>query len=170
MPEVKVVKKKRGRPARKDVKETTEVEASAEEIPARPKRSDPVRPVRTPIGSRDKLVVKGLPDDKVGRWVNDIDDGSRIQAFLEAGYQFVTTKGLFIGDRSVETGTRDTGSIRTMNVGQGVTAYLMAIDKDWYQEDRDRKHADIRETERSMFENDIKPEDRYGNVNINFNK
>ena len=155
------------RAQRLDVNETTE--DLVEDVPKRPNRDVSPRPTRTPVaGNRDRLSVKGLPEGVVPRWVNDVDDGSRIQLFLDAGYQFVTAKGLMVGDRTVETSTKDTGSIRTKNVGQGITAYLMALDRELYTEDQDAKHAEIDRTESTMFEDSINPEDRYGNINVSF--
>lgn len=155
------------RVTRLDVDETSE--DVVPDVPKRPNRSVDAHPTRTPVaGNRDKLAVRGIPEGKVARWVNDLDEGSRIQMFLDAGYEFVTSKGLTIGDRTVDTSTLDTGSVRTKNVGAGVTAYLMAIDKEFYDEDQQAKYDEIQRTEESMFRDDINSEDRYGKVNIGF--
>ena len=46
-------------------------------------------PNRTPInGSRNKLVLRGVPDHLHPCWVNDTDEGQNVQAYLDAGYSF----------------------------------------------------------------------------------
>jgi hypothetical protein len=93
------------------------------------------KPKRLPIHShRDILTVANLPDDKHGRWV--LDRENRIQIFQEAGYNFVTSKGLVVGDRKVD-GTQEVGDIVCIRgTDDGARLYLMAIDKELFEEDQ----------------------------------
>lgn len=90
---------------------------------------------RIPIHShRDILAVANLPDDKKARWV--LDRENRIQIFQEAGYDFVTSKGITVGDRKVD-GTRETGDIVAIRgTDDGARLYLMAIDRDLFDADQ----------------------------------
>lgn len=98
---------------------------------------------RTPVsGNRDVLNASGIPEGMVGRWVNDEDSSYRIQKFQKAGYEFVTSDGVTVGDRSANS-TNGIGSVVSRPVGGGKTAYLMAQRKDWYEEDQSAKQASI---------------------------
>ncbi len=90
---------------------------------------------RLPIHShRDILSVANLPKDKKGRWV--LDRENRIQIFQEAGYDFVTSKGITVGDRKVE-GDKEAGDIVCIRgTDDGARLYLMAIDKELFDEDQ----------------------------------
>lgn len=110
------------------------------------------RPTRIPVGAnRDVLTVEGIPDGKVARWVNDSE--GRIQKFLEGGYEFVTEDGITVGTRTIDNNElrKKGGSVKSKPMGQGITAYLMAIDKDFYTEDQGVKASEIAENESDMF-------------------
>lgn len=110
------------------------------------------RPNRIPVGAnRDVLTVDGIPDGYVGRWVNDTE--GRIQKFLDGGYEFVTEEGVTVGERTVDNseGREKAGSVKSRAVGQGITAYLMAIKKEWYEEDQTAKASEIAENETELF-------------------
>lgn len=113
------------------------------------------RPKRVPVSqSRDVLSVKNLPEDMVGRWVNDVSD--RVLKFLEGSWEFVTDKGICVGERTVEA-SRDCGQTIRRLVGTGphnepVYAYLMAITKDLYNEDQARKQDEVDSVEEQIYE------------------
>lgn len=130
-----------------------------------------VRPNRVPVsGHRDILTVVGKDDDFVYRWVLDKqEDGSRIQRFALAGYDFVQSENVRVGQDSVYQ-TKNVGSIVRKPSGDGQYLYLMRIPKEWYQEDQDAKARVISEKEGSIAR-ERNPEDKgddgqYGSVKI----
>lgn len=107
------------------------------------------RPERTPVsGARNILNVRGIPDDKVARWVNDVDDN--ILRFKNAGYEFWLDTNVSVGDKTVNTSS-GVGSPVTKPVGNGIIAYLMVQNKDWYNEDQAAKSQELNEQEADMF-------------------
>lgn len=125
------------------------------------------KPRRTSLSSgRNILNVKGLPKDKIGRWVNDTD--TRISDLLERGYTFVEDDTLSIGDPSVDS-SDGVGSRKTKNVGGGVTAYFMVQDKEHYAEDRKYVQDQVDSTESSLRQQSNDPS-RYGKIDITSSK
>ena len=102
---------------------------------------------RVPVsGHRDIMTVKGQDPDYVYRWVNDIDN--RIERFKEGGYETVAQE-VEIGERTVNSSEAPSSTI-SKKVGQGITAYLMKIKREWKEEDRNAKLRAIAETEADM--------------------
>lgn len=101
---------------------------------------------RKPMGGyTQQLTVTGLPDGYRGRWVNN--DGDRIQQALNSGY-IPHLKDGTMGDIEVSGGDLAHEDQWTSKpVGQtefGVlTAYLMLIRNEWYEEHQATKNADI---------------------------
>lgn len=115
------------------------------------------RPKRVPIHKQASvLAVEEAPEGKVGRWVNDTNQGSRVHKFLQAGWEFVTSDGI----TSIE---REAGGVVSRNVGQGITAYFMVIDQDLYDQDQADKEERNKATERAMYEATQRP-GSYGKV------
>ena len=92
---------------------------------------------RTGFGvQRLKLTLDGKTmqrlnaEGKVPRWFNDKED--RIQRALESDYEFVTYDDVKVGDK--EEGDEDRRIKK--HVGRGVYSYLMAIPKEYYDEDQ----------------------------------
>ena len=83
--------------------------------------------------TRNVLTVHGIKDNDeyVYRFVNDT--GDRIQRLWSEGYEFVDKAGKIVGDTTVES-ARGTDSLMKKGVGQGVTAYLMKIPRELYEE------------------------------------
>jgi len=123
------------------------------------------RPKRSSFNSlRDVLATKGLPEGKVGRWVNDTDD--RIYRFAEAGWEFVTDKNIVVGEPTVEANT-EVGAVVCRKVGGGVTAYLMVLDKDEYDAREQERQDAITEQESTMFRDLNSGKDgTYGKVKV----
>lgn len=125
----------------------------------------PERPRRIPVsGPRDVLTVAGKDPNYVYRMVNDVDD--RIERFKRGGYEIVTSEHE-IGMSTVERNTRTGkfGAAVTKQVGGGVTAVLMRIPKEFYDEDQAAKAAEIDKTEAAMRELG-KKQGEYGEVKI----
>lgn len=97
---------------------------------------------RVPFGgSRMKLSFPDNPG-KQRRWVNDV--GGRCELAEQGGYDFVTDEGTKIGDTAVGSGNQDLGSrisrvVGTNPDGSPMRAFLMEIDKDLFESDRNEK-------------------------------
>lgn len=133
-----------------------------ESVEALPKK--PARPTRVPVsGNRDILTVSGKDPNYVYRWVNDVD--GRLDKFNQAGYEPVLHDDLIkIGMRTVDASSQ-LGSVVTKKVGLGVTAVLMRILKEYYDEDQLTKQNAIDELEAQMREQPNR-EGFYGSVEI----
>lgn len=112
---------------------------------------------------RNVLTVDNISNDKVPRWVNDVDN--RISDMLDRGYEFVPASAVSVGDISVENTDKNIGNWKTKNVGKGITSYLMVQRKEWYEEDQKTKARRIDETESSLRTQNKLPQ-RYGKVDI----
>lgn len=83
-----------------------------------------------------------IPSHKVGRWINDVDN--RIHLALESDYEFVTsTVDTHIGggtnDGNSDIGSKISKVVGSTKSGEPMRAYLMMIDRDWYEEDQGEK-------------------------------
>ena len=123
------------------------------------------RPKRIPMAeARQILNVDDVPDHLVARWV--LDTKNRCQVFENAGYQYITDRGLAVGDRKVD-GSKAAGSV-VCKVGNstGEMLYLMDIDRTFYEEDQASKQARIDEIEEELYAQTSK-EGHYGNLDLN---
>ena len=107
----------------------------------------PERAKRVPIsGSRNVLTVEGQDNDFVYRWVNDKD--GRIDRFKAAYYELVKDD-VKVGDKTVDSASGNNGNV-SKDVGNGITAYLMRIKKEWFLEDQAAKQVEVDRSEESM--------------------
>ena len=122
------------------------------------------RPTRTPIsGGRDILEVRNQDPNYVYRWVNDTP--GRLQRFKDAGYEPVVSDAE-VGTKTVDRNSK-LGSVITRNVGGVLTAVLMRIPKEWYDEDQAAKQTQIDESDKMLrAEQDVD----YGSLNVNRRK
>lgn len=128
-------------------------------------KAESKRPKRIPVGGpRNIMTVADKDPNYVYRWVNDVS--GRIQRFQEGGYEIVTGSNE-VGDNTVDRGSR-LGSAITKSVGGLVTAVLMRIPKEWYDEDQAAKMAEVDALEATMQEQ--AREDRYGTLKISRKK
>lgn len=120
------------------------------------------RKVRTPInGYRNIMGVTGQEPGWHYCWVND-DNVPRHEG---AGYEFVT-HDVVVGDRKVNAASAIGGKV-SLPVGNGVIAYLMRLEQEYYDEDMASYHAEIDENESAMRQNlNSKEDGRYGGVQI----
>lgn len=85
---------------------------------------------RIPIGAdRDVLWVDGQDSSKQYAWINDYN----VDYMKASGFEHVR-----VGDVRVQEHSRygsQMGDVISKGVGAGVTAYLMCIDKELYEED-----------------------------------
>jgi len=123
------------------------------------------RPTRVPVsGPRDLLTVADRDPNYVYRWVNDTP--GRVERFKTGGYECVEDAGE-IGQSTVDRGSR-LGSVVTRSVGGAVTAVLMRISREWYDEDQAAKMDEIDRLEESMRQEAL--QDRYGTLTIESSK
>jgi hypothetical protein len=104
---------------------------------------------RVPVdGNRDVLTVYNKDPSFMYRWVKDAGHtGSRVQRFINAGYDFVSKdSGVKVGQTNVYT-VENIGSIVTQPAGEGEFLFLMSIPKEWYEEDQKAKSNEIDKTE-----------------------
>lgn len=114
---------------------------------------------RTPLGERNILAVDNIPDGWEARWINDRDSAGRdrLLAALAAGYEFIpASSGVDIGDLSIDS-TKEEGSVISRPVGNGITAYLMAVPMEFAEETREMKRKRVRATEESIKAETDKP-------------
>lgn len=114
----------------------------AENRPSRAAKRIPVS------GNKNVMTVADRDPNYMYRWVNDNRDG-RIDRFKQGGYEFVEKNDHEVGDRTAETSTGAT-SLVTKMVGKDVTAYLMRIPMEFYEEDQEAKIKAIAESEEDM--------------------
>jgi hypothetical protein len=107
------------------------------------------RKARVPFGVQrrkmtlDKATEARLKaEGKVPRWVNDDDHGSRLQQAQDGSYEFLTATGTEAVGDAQETQERDRRIkklVGTHKDGSPKYAFLMAIDKELYDEDQAAK-------------------------------
>ena len=120
------------------------------------------RPKRFDLTKRNILTAPDRPG-KHRRFVNDTHD--RIEQFLNRGWSIVTEEEIKeIGDPRVGKGTH-VGTPVSKNVGLGVTAVLMEIDQEIYDEYQEARRKELNEKERAMTLQPQK-EGSYGSVKI----
>lgn len=106
---------------------------------------------RIPVGTaRDILAVKNQDPNFVYRWVNDTP--GRLQKFKDGGYEIVTAE-TEVGDAAVDRNSK-LGSAVTRTVGGILTAILMRIPRQWYEEDQKAKQDDLIAKEKAMGRSD----------------
>jgi hypothetical protein len=125
---------------------------------------DSDRPKRVPInGSRDILKVKGIPPNLHPCWVNDVDNN--LERYQAAGYYF-WIKPVAVGDNKIDSDSPMGSGVISKNVGNGVTAYLMVVPVEYYDEDMAAQQKDLSDREAILFRNLKQGEGRYGNVQV----
>ena len=107
---------------------------------------------RVPLhAQRDNMNVRDRDPNYSYRWVNDVDNGQRIQKFKTAGYEMVQ-EAAKVGDAVVEDNTNKTSTVTEKFVGRNTKAFLMRIQKDWYDEDQKAKARRVDQSEAGMRE------------------
>lgn len=122
------------------------------------------RPTRQPVGLRNRLKVYNQDPNYQYRWVVDYDGtGDRIEQFKLAGYE-LAPEGLHrVGDSRLDVGGTE-GTVQTLKVGGGQTAYLMRQDRTWFEEDQKEKQKRVDRTEQALKQPAL--DGGYGKVSI----
>jgi hypothetical protein len=103
-------------------------------------------------GPRDRLTPAVELDPSLHYcWVNDDERGS-VMAYQDQGYEFVLSNAS-VGETTPDKPSDSTESLVWKNVGNGLVAYLMAIPRDIYDEDRKAEENERREGDSDMFRN-----------------
>jgi hypothetical protein len=115
----------------------------------RKERTAKERRMRQPLGvARKKMSLDKRTEDLfkreglVPRWVNDEDHGGRVQSAVNGGYDFVSSDGeMIIGDsiKKEDANRRVRKLVGSHKDGSPKYAYLMAIKKEFYDEDQSVK-------------------------------
>jgi len=122
------------------------------------------RPKRVPInGSRDIMNVRGIPPELHPCWVNDIDNN--IERYQNAGYNFWTGTAI-VGDKKIDSDSPIGSGVISKNVGNGVTAFLMVVPVDIYNEDQTSLQSELAEKEAVLFRSMKQGEGRYGDIKV----
>lgn len=130
-----------------------------------PSDSPSGRTERTPInGSRNLLTVKGIPAHLHPVWVNDVDEGQRIQQYLDAGYDFWMGDPK-VGDNRVD-GNSQIGKKLSRGVGNGVVAFLMVCPLEIYKDECRRIDEETDAKTSGMFRGMKEDSSRYGKVTV----
>jgi len=139
----------------------------------RPSREEQLaadRPKRISVyeANRNKIGVDGLDKENYYyRWVNDTE--GRIAMFLSAGYEFVDKTGNKVGDGGVDQ-VNGTSSKYSQGMGGGITAYLMRLPRDLYEEDQKRKQAEDVDALEADMKRQAKEASDYGKLEINLRR
>jgi hypothetical protein len=115
-------------------------------------------------GLRDILTVEGKEDGFVYRIVND--EGGRVEAFEDIGYE-VVTHDVKIGKARAGRTRGEPGSTHVINVGGGKKAVLMRQAQENYDEDQTLKAQRIKRTEDIMYNRDGQD---YGSITVKHKK
>lgn len=117
---------------------------------------------RTSVTDRSPLNVTNKDPNRVYRIVNDT--GDRIAMFQERGWRVEVDPEIKVGERRVGTPSKE-GSPHQVSVGGGQRAYLMSIEREWYDEDQADKQRLVDETEAAIKEKAL--DGTYGKLEIN---
>jgi len=101
------------------------------------------RPNRIPVSGKRE---EGKDPNYKYTWVNDTN--GMVQRFQQGGYEVVEHE-VIVGQNQADH-SNPTSKAVSMNVGQGVTAYLMRIPKEWHDEDMKDKHNRIDRSEADL--------------------
>ena len=121
-------------------------------------------PKRSLINRKRNILTAPEKEGFVRRFVNDSD--GRVPEIQELGYN-VVEESTAIGDRGVTKQNQSLGSGARKHVGNGITAILMEIPKESYDEMQKEKAEAIAQDEEELKRNLNNGQDgNYGKVNI----
>ena len=99
-------------------------------------------------GMRQKLSAKERKGFK-RYWFNDTP--GRLQEAIDAAYEFVTDQKVAIGDPDLDVGDSvDSRISKVVDRETGMRAYLMEIEEELWQDDRDKAAKEFEKTEKAL--------------------
>lgn len=123
--------------------------------PARKEIDKEARKERVPLGTmRKKLTIPDglIPKNKVARWVND--HPGRLFAAQQGGYEFVDDPLAKIGEGPENQrdmlSTKISRLVGTKEGGSPLMAYLMVINKSFYDADKKEKDRELDEIDTAI--------------------
>ena len=123
---------------------------------------------RIPLGEQHRLASVDRPVGYVDRWINDVD--GRVFKARKAGYEFIDREGSIIKEKDERFQDPEwQNSAMSQPVGGGITAYLMRVKKEFYDEDQAEKQTKIDAQENQMRKKNIpgvKTDQVYGEISI----
>lgn len=138
-----------------------------ERTPDKPVRETrAARPKRVPIsGTRDLLTVEGKDPSFHYHWFSDKNEtGQRIHRAKMAGYTFVTSEEVSVGDSAVFKSANVGSIIRIPDGRSGNYLYLMKLPIEWREEDLADRAKRNTETETIMSRS--RDDGQYGELKI----
>uniref|UniRef100_A0A6M3J195 Uncharacterized protein n=1 Tax=viral metagenome TaxID=1070528 RepID=A0A6M3J195_9ZZZZ len=118
------------------------------------RRSPTGRKARVPLGTPRARLTVGfkIPPDKKPRWI--VDHPGRLAQAEGGGYTFVEDPNATVGEgpenQRDRLSTKISRVVGETNEGAPIKAYLMLINKDWYEEDQEVKQTEIDETDEAI--------------------
>lgn len=112
------------------------------------KKIELIRKKRTPLTAQKRLLSFKQEPDYQYRWVNDTE--GNIARYQKAGWEHVDAKGQELATNQDFQDASWRQSALSQKVGQGITAYVMRIPKEIYDEDQDRKFKSSMDYERQL--------------------
>lgn len=103
------------------------------------------RPARKRVNTRNRLEIINKDPNKVYRLIDN--EPARIYQFQQMGYEIEDIKAHLPGSERVDAGMIADNSIP---VGGGKRQVLVAINKDWYDEDQREKQKEVDKTEDAL--------------------
>ena len=106
---------------------------------------------RVPLGRHKNIMTVAAQDKDPNyeyRWIND--DDNRVKDALNAGYEVVNDPNVEVGDNGANRQNQSVGTGARKHVGKGMSAVLMRIKKEFYDEDQREKQGQINQSEKEM--------------------
>jgi hypothetical protein len=117
---------------------------------------------RSTVTERSPLNVTNKDSNREYRIVNDT--GDRVSMFIDRGWRVEDDPKITVGARRIGAASQQASPIQ-VSVGGGTKAYLMSIEKEFYDEDQKAKQDEVDETERQIKERAL--DGTYGKLEIN---
>ena len=119
----------------------------------------PERPERKPVAARQRLNFVNTDPNRQYRII-DADD-ARLAQFTDAGYRIEDIKKHVLGGQRTDV---PAPTDNTISVGGGKKQMLVSIEKEFYEEDQEKKQQVVNDREAAMKPN--ASEGQYGDVKI----
>jgi len=116
---------------------------------------------RTTVTDRSPLRVTNKDPNREYRIVNDA--GDRVSMFIDRGWRVEVDPNINVGEARAGKASKE-GTPHQVSVGGGQKAYLMSIEKEFFEEDKAAKQEQVDEIERTIKEKAL--DGTYGKLEI----